>query len=248
MGARGRDLGLALSLSIRHALAAAGLDGFDAGSEEGPDELTPDGQDPLYADLYHQLLELGFQPAGVTWEKTVGKPKIKSLAFLHPRDCCRALAVCSPGRRLPSLLHYPVHGWRGRADDQLFPPTVARPRLPGPGRADHRPARLLEEHRRDAAPFVLAGHARRVAASLEDIVAAKRDYHANPTVQRHYRRTGRLQLPRQDTDDGSGADGDRGSGRDRGPVWSSRGRLVNGVRRCRVLCPRAASGSPAGAP
>src|SRR5437879_4917728 len=78
--------GIALGLSLHHLLAAIGLDGFKAGYEGGPDDLAPEGKDELYADLYQQLIELGFRPAGVTWEKIAGKARIHSFGFLHPSE------------------------------------------------------------------------------------------------------------------------------------------------------------------
>src|SRR5262245_21983321 len=81
---------VALGISYRHFLAAAGDNKFAAGFEGGPEDLAPDGQDEIYDDFYKQLLALGFQPAGVTWEKVVGGRKIDSYAFLHPEQICRA--------------------------------------------------------------------------------------------------------------------------------------------------------------
>src|SRR5262249_41249297 len=81
---------LALGVSLGHFWAAAGVEGFEAGFSGGPEDLVPEGDDPLYASFYRQLQELGFVPAGVTWEKVRGKPPINSFAFLHPTETGRA--------------------------------------------------------------------------------------------------------------------------------------------------------------
>jgi len=180
---------IALGLSLHHLLAAIGLDGFKAGYDGGPEDLAPEGKDDLYADLYQQLVKLGFQPAGVTWERIAGKARINSFAFLRPSESCRA----SLWRLLGG--DYRAY-WITQFGDggAVLTTNYRRPVWKGPrylarGIPTTDLTLLLNEHRRDVAAFVAAGSVPIRCANLDEVAEAKRAYHYNPTVRREYQRT-----------------------------------------------------------
>jgi hypothetical protein len=180
---------LALRISLRHFWTASGVSGFDAGSWGGPEDLAPPGKGELYAKLYQQLVDLGFQPVGVTWEKLLGKRKIESFAFLHPSESWRASVWPALGGdfRVYFVTQF---------TDGASVLTGNYPRRPTEG--PNHLARgvptmnlelLLDEHRSDVGQFMAAGHVTERCASLADIVEAKRVYMLNTTVQSRFRAT-----------------------------------------------------------
>jgi hypothetical protein len=55
---------LALKLSLPALAAALGFFAYRHGVSGGPSDVVPDGSDPVYEDLYGQLVSLGFEPDG----------------------------------------------------------------------------------------------------------------------------------------------------------------------------------------
>jgi hypothetical protein len=180
---------IALGVSLQHALAALGLDGFRAGYEGGPEDLAPEGKDDLYAHFFHQLTDLGFQPAGVTWEKIAAKPRIESFAFLHSSESCRASVwrllggdyraywitqFRDGGAVLTTNYRRPL--WKGRDYLARGIPTTDL-------------ALLSDNHRRDVATFVAAGSVPVRCSNLDEVTEAKRAYHHHPTVRWELQRT-----------------------------------------------------------
>src|SRR5262249_32195637 len=146
-----------LGLSLQYLLAVLGVDGFVAGYEGGPEDLAPEGKDALYAHFYRQLIDLGFRPAGVTWEKIAAKPRIESFAFLHPSDSCRASVWRLLGGDFRAY-------WITQFSDggAALTANYSRPPWNGPsylaqGIPTTDLALLLDAHRRQVAALVAAG-------------------------------------------------------------------------------------------
>jgi hypothetical protein len=180
--------GVILGVCLPYLVRAIGLDGWRTGSWGGPSDLDPEGKDALYADFYRQLLDLGFEPAGVTWEKVWGKPKIVSFAFLHRQHGCRAsvwrllggdyrvylssqfrdgaaILTANYSRPLQSAADYLAHGI----------PTTSL-------------ALLLAAHCQAVEQFQKAGRVLWKCNILEDIDDFKRAYHFHPVVRKRFLR------------------------------------------------------------
>src|SRR5262245_30578474 len=60
---------------------------FHNGSYGTPFDVVPDGKDADYAEMYQELMSLGFEPLGIYWE-SLWFLKFKERAFRSPkRDC-----------------------------------------------------------------------------------------------------------------------------------------------------------------
>jgi hypothetical protein len=180
---------IAVGLSLQYVLAAIGMDGFEAGHEGGPEDLAPDGKDGLYAHFHRQLIDLGFKPAGVTWEKIAAKPRIESFAFLHPSESCRASVwrMLGGGFRAYWITQFSDGG-------AVLTANYTRPVWSGPsylaqGIPTTDLALLLDTHRRHVAALLAAGSVPVRCANLDDVAEAKRAYHHSPTVRQRYQQT-----------------------------------------------------------
>ena len=64
--------------------------GVQNGVAGGPSDVMPDGPDGIPASLHQELLDLGFEPLGVYWEKGLGQT-FHEYVFVDPqRECCAA--------------------------------------------------------------------------------------------------------------------------------------------------------------
>jgi hypothetical protein len=190
-------LALTLWVSLRHLLAALGLECFDVGVFGGPEDLEPNGQDEIYGDLHSQLVALGFQPAGQSWESALARPRTLACVFLHPTETCRASLsrLCGGDYRAYFLTDFADGG-------AVLTANYSRSVWSGPnylarGTPTRSLAWLLEEHRRDVAPFVEAGCVPRRCAGLQDVPEAKRRYRRHPAVRRHFRAVERINFRRK---------------------------------------------------
>jgi hypothetical protein len=68
-----------------------GLDNYRNERTGGPGDLDPDGKGPVYANLYRQLTELGFEPFGVLQEYVRGHTTSPDLIFIRPQEQCMAV-------------------------------------------------------------------------------------------------------------------------------------------------------------
>lgn len=176
---------LALAGTVPHLLAALGLGFFRTGIEGGPSDLDPDGKGETYGELYRQLIDLGFEPLGKSWEKAEMR-KIDSFIFLHRQEGFRASIwpLLGGDYRMYFLTMF---------TDGAAVLTANYPR-PTQDAADYFAqgvptvilANALAEHRKSTARFVERGHKVWAPHTLEDIPEQKRRYHYHPAIRRNY--------------------------------------------------------------
>lgn len=80
-------IGLLVWVCLPHVVTAAGR-GPRRWIEGRPEDLAPDGRDPIYADLYGQLTDLGFRPLGFYHEAIPFGPRFSVATFGSDQGSC----------------------------------------------------------------------------------------------------------------------------------------------------------------
>ncbi len=180
-------LALTLWICLPNLLRFAGCIRFRNGVYGGPAELEPEGKGELYASLYQQLIDLGFEPLGVYWEKVIWHHRSQEFAFVLRKENCQGIIFRLAGGD-PRVVLKTVFSngaivktcnyTRPREDSaDYFVQGIPTLTLDG----------LLAEHRRSVAAFTAADHKPRECGTLETYAEAESISFFNDSVQRTYR-------------------------------------------------------------
>jgi hypothetical protein len=81
-------LAIIIHLSMRHVMVVLGRSPLRNGFDAGPDALNPELVPTLDADLFNEMLELGFKPLGIYWEQVSFSKRHQEYIFVRPGENC----------------------------------------------------------------------------------------------------------------------------------------------------------------
>jgi hypothetical protein len=84
----GLALGILLHLSMRQIMVLLGKSPLRNGFDAGPDAVNPDLVPTLDADLFNDMLALGFKPLGIYWEQIAFSKRFHEYIFVRPGEPC----------------------------------------------------------------------------------------------------------------------------------------------------------------
>ena len=185
---------LAVTACLRDVFWCCGIFGFRNGMTGPASDVVRDGMGDDFADVYDQLTRLGFQPAGVYWERAMLSPKFYEYVFKHPKLDGFAAVYRLCGRDINVMLMtaftdgaiIKTHDTPGDSFDESDYVVVRMPSQPV--------AQLVAEHQKVESRLVAAGHTVERTYGMERIVDVQRQAFFHPTANQDLRRTGRTLL------------------------------------------------------